>query len=61
MRDEAAPFTLSEILRISLLFENRFSRRETKLTFIERLLCMSGLVQVFIDSIPLHPHANPVR
>lgn len=51
-----------EILETSILFENRLRQREGKLTFIECLLCISGLVQgIFIYNIPFNPHTNPVR
>lgn len=41
------------------MFENRLRQREGKLTFIERLLCMSGLVQgVFIYDLPFSPHTE---
>lgn len=53
---------LREILGFSVVFENRRRQREGKLTFIECLLCMSGLVQgVFIHNLPFNPHTNLVR
>lgn len=62
MWEEAVPFTFSERSLESLYCLRTLRRRKTKLTFIELLQCVSSLVQGhFIDSIPQHPHANPVR
>lgn len=52
---------LQEVLRISILFEYRLRQREGKLIFIEHLLYMWGLVQVFIYTISFNPHTNLVR